>query len=202
MTAAATAIHEVASDVLIFFSGLNADTYIDPIPLGKTLTGTSGTSTEKKTAKFVPTDFAWANKTVLEIHKYDFEATQNPCPQFKANWYKQGFQAVNASDPATKYVLPMVITEWGFIQNGVWWNQTTYNKCLIEMVRDYQVGWMQWELSGSFYLQTRPGRNPKTIQGLEEFWGLLNYNWTAVRDSVTLKNSLEKMVAALNIKNT
>ncbi|KAF2635399.1 glycoside hydrolase [Massarina eburnea CBS 473.64] len=198
MTAAADAVHEAAPDALIFFSGLSYDTYIDPIPLGKTLNGTSGTSTANKTAVFNPSTFSWSDKIVLEIHKYDFEATQNSCPVFKANWYKKGFQAVNASDPETKYLFPMVISEWGFIQNGTYWNQTTYNKCLIEMVRDYQVGWMQWEISGSFYLQTRPNRVPQTIQGLEEPWGLLNYTWDGVRDPVTVENSLSKMIGALN----
>ncbi|KAJ4359451.1 uncharacterized protein N0V89_000004 [Didymosphaeria variabile] len=198
MTAAADAVHEAAPDALIFFSGLSYDTYIDPIPLGKTLNGTAGTATANKTATFVPSNFAWEDKIVLELHKYDFEVTQNSCPTFKANWYKQGFQAVNASDPATQYLFPVAITEWGFIQNGTYWNQTTYNKCLIEMVEDYRVSWMQWEISGSFYLQTRPNRTPNTIQGPEEFWGLLNYKWDAVRDPVTVENSLDKMIAALD----
>ncbi|KAF2243898.1 glycoside hydrolase family 5 protein [Trematosphaeria pertusa] len=198
MTAAADAVHEAAPDALLFFSGLSYDTYIDPIPLGKTLNGTAGTSTANKSAKFVPSNFPWNDKIVLEIHKYDFEATQDPCPTFKSKWYKQGFQAVNASDPQTEYTFPMVITEWGFIQNGTYWNQTTYNRCLIEMVEDYQVGWMQWELSGSFYLQTRLGRTPATIQGLEEFWGLLNYNWNDVRSPVTVENSLDKLIQALD----
>lgn len=197
MTRAANSVHEAAPDALIFFSGLNFDTYIDPIPLGKTLNGTAGTSTSNKTAKFVPSDFAWEKKIVLELHKYDFEATRSPCSVFKANWYKQGFQAVNETDPATKYLLPVAITEWGFIHNGTYWNQTTYNTCLIQMVEEYKVSWMQWEISGSFYLQTRPNRTPNTIQGQEEFWGLLNYNWDGVRDPVTVENSLKKMIAAL-----
>lgn len=198
MTAAADAVHKAAPDALIFFSGLSYDTYIDAIPLGKTLNGTSGTTTANKTAKFVPSDFPYENKIVLEIHKYDFEATQDPCPKFKDAWYKKGFQAVNPSDDATEYLFPMVISEFGFIQNGTYWNQTTYNKCLIEMVEDWKVGWMQWELSGSFYLQTRPGRTPTTIQGLEEAWGLLNYNWSAVRSPVTVENSLDKLITALD----
>lgn len=198
MTAAANAVHEAAPDVLIFFSGLSYDTYIDPIPLGNTLNGTTGTATENKTTKFVPSDFAWQDKIVLKLHKYDFEATQVPCPTFKSNWYQRGFQAVNASDPATQYLFPIAITEWGFIQNGTYWNQTTYNKCSIEMVEDYQVSWMQWELSGSFYVQTRTDRTPNTLQGPEEFWGLLNYGWNEVRSPVTVENSLDKMIAALD----
>ncbi|KAH8725048.1 glycoside hydrolase superfamily [Phaeosphaeriaceae sp. PMI808] len=197
MTAAADAVHKASPDTLIFFSGLSYDTYIDPIPLGKTLQGTSGTSSAGKSAKFIPTNFAFKDKIVLEIHKYDFEATKDDCATFKRKWYKSGFQAINPSDPTTKYVFPVVISEWGFIHNGVYWNQTTYAKCLVEMVKEYKVGWQHWELSGSFYIQTRPGRQPATIQGLEEFWGLLNYNWTAIRSPVTLENSLYKMIDAL-----
>ncbi|KAF2112788.1 glycoside hydrolase superfamily [Lophiotrema nucula] len=197
MTAAAKAVHEADSDALIFFSGLSFDTFIDPIPLGKALNGTNGTSTAGKSAVFNPSDFAFKDKIVLEIHKYDFEATQDDCPTFKSQWYEKGFQALNASDPNTRFLFPMVLSEWGFIQNGTYWNQTTYNKCLIEMVEDWKFGWMQWELSGSFYLQTRPGRTPATIQGLEEAWGLVDYNWTTVRSPITVENSLDKMIAAL-----
>jgi endoglucanase len=199
MTAAADAVHEANSDALIFFSGLSYDTYIDPIPLGKTLNGTSGTATEGKSAVFVPDEFAFKEKIVLEIHKYDFEETQDDCETFKSKWYQQGFQAVNPDDPATKYAFPMVISEWGFKMDDVYWNQTTYAKCLVEMVRDYQVGFQHWALGGSFYLQTRPGRDPLVIVGLEEFWGILNYNWTAIRSPVSIENSLSKMVEVLEV---
>jgi endoglucanase len=116
---------------------MSYDTYIDPIPLGKTLNGTTGKLTAGKPAKFVPGNFAYENKIVLEIHRYDFEATQEDCATFKRKWYHKGFQSVNPEDPATKYLLPLVSSEWGFIQNGTYWNQTTYSKCLVEMVKEY-----------------------------------------------------------------
>ncbi|KAF2270001.1 glycoside hydrolase [Lojkania enalia] len=197
MTSAANAVHEADPDALIFFSGLSYDTYIDPIPLGKMLNGTDETATEGKSVIFIPNNFPYKDKIVLEIHKYDFEATQDDCPTFKSKWYEKGFQALDASNPATKYLFPMVLSEWGFIHNGTYWSQTTYNKCLIEMVEDWQFSWQHWELSGSFYLQTRPNRTPNTIQGLEEFWGLLNYDWSTVRSPVTIENSLSKMITAL-----
>ena len=198
MTEAANTVHQVAPNALIFFSGLSYDTYIDAIPLGKPLNGTAGTSTANKSAVFNPDNFAWNNKAVLEIHKYDFENTQDDCDTFTSKWYEKGFQAVDPSNPATKHLFPMVISEWGFIHNGTYWNQTTYNRCLIEMVKKWEVGWMQWELSGSFYLQTRPNRVPQTIQDLDEAWGLLNHNWSAIRSPITLENSLFKMIAALD----
>lgn len=197
MTSAADAVHKTDPNALIFFSGLSYDTYIDPIPLGKTLNGTTGTSTAGKSANFVPSNFAFKDKIVLEIHKYDFEATHDDCETFKSKWYKKGFQSVNPKDPATKYLFPLVISEWGFIQNGTYWNQTTYAKCLVSMVEEYQVGWQHWEISGSFYLQTRPSRTPKTIQDLDEAWGLLNHDWSAIRSPITLENSLYKMIDAL-----
>ena len=198
MTEAADAVHEADPEALIFFSGLSYDTYIDPIPLGKTLNGTNGTATAGKTASFVPNNFAYKDKIVLEIHKYDFEATQDDCDAFKRKWYAKGFQAINPNDTATKYLFPMVISEWGFVHNGTYWNQSTYAKCLVEMVKEYQVSWQHWELSGSFYLQTRPGRKPlETIVAGEEYWGLLDYNWTAIRSPITLENSLYKMIDAL-----
>jgi endoglucanase len=65
------------------------------------------------------------------------------------------------------------------------------------MVKEYQVGWQHWELSGSFYLQTRPNRKPSTLQGIDEAWDLLNFNWAAVRSPDTVENSQDKMIEAL-----
>ncbi|EOA91765.1 glycoside hydrolase family 5 protein [Exserohilum turcica Et28A] len=198
MTAAADAVHTAAPNALIFFSGLSYDTYIDPIPLGQPLQGTANTATAGKTATFDPSTFAWKNKIVLEIHKYDFEQTHDDCTTFKTKWYQKGFQAVNASDPNTKHLFPMVISEWGFINNGVYWNQTTYAACLVEMVKEYKVGSMNWVLAGSYYLQTRPGRTPATLIGPDEAWGILNYDWSDTRSPVTVENSLLKMGEALS----
>ena len=114
MTAAASAVHAVNPELLKFFSGMSFDTYIDAIPLGKSLNGTNGTSTAGKTAIFDPSDFGWEDKAVLEIHKYDFEATKDNCSTFKSKWYEQGFQALDVSNSETKFFFPMVLSEWGF----------------------------------------------------------------------------------------
>lgn len=57
-------------------------------------------------------------------------------------------------------------------------------------------GWMQWELSGSFYVQTRAA----TLQDVDETWGLLNHNWTTIRSPLTVKESLYAMIKATLIK--
>lgn len=168
MTAAAAAVHEVAPQALIFFSGLNFDTTIRPLPLGQTLNGTSGTATAGKTAVFNPNSYAYKDKIVLEIHKYDFEKTQDNCTYFGSKWYNLGFQALNANDPVTKYTFPVVISEWGFIRDGKYYQQTTYNKCLIEFVNKWKVSWMQWDVAGSYYVRKRNGA---TTLDDDEAWG-------------------------------
>lgn len=196
MTAGASTVHAVAPGALKFFSGFNFDVDISPIPLGLALTGTNGTSTEGKVAYFNPSHFPFADKIVLELHKYDFEHTNLSCDAFGAVLYDAGYSTLNRTDPAVKYHLPVMMTEWGFAQDGIYWNSTTYNKCLIEFMDKWKPsGWMQWELSGSFYTQTRV-RVPPTIQDLDEGWGLLNHNWTAIRSPITVENSLDKMLKA------
>ena len=62
------------------------------------------------------------------------------------------------------------------------------------MVKKWKVGWLQWDLAGSYLIRTRNGVG---VQDDDEAWGLLNHNWTATRAPVTVENSLEKMVEAL-----
>lgn len=105
---------------------------------------------------------------MLELHKYDFEHTQLSCSSFGNSLSQVGFLAVDDRNPETKFLFPVVLTEWGFAQDGVYWNRTTYNRCLIEFVDYWKVGWFQWELSGSFYVRTRSG---VSIQDEDETWG-------------------------------
>lgn len=198
MTAAASVVHAAAPKALIFFSGFNYDENLIPVVEGEVLNGTAGTSTAGKSATFNPGDFAWKDKMVLELHKYDFENTQAACDAFAETLYVEGYNTLNATDPAVVYHLPMILTEWGFIQNGTYWNQTTFNPCLIKFMQNLKdrgvaSGWIQWELSGSFYIKTSDG---VSIQDLDEAWGLLNHNWTAIRSPITVANSLQKMIDA------
>ncbi|KAH9204480.1 hypothetical protein DL95DRAFT_398475 [Leptodontidium sp. 2 PMI_412] len=97
---------------------------------------------------------------------------------------------------SAKLHLPMLLSEWGFIQNGTYWNQTTYNKCLIEFMGKYKPsGWMQWELAGSFYRKTSYATGVQ-VQDLDEAWGLLDHEWKGTRSVVTVENSLTKMIEA------
>lgn len=168
MTAAADAVHEAAPEVLIYFSGLDYDTKLSKIPLGEELNGTSGTPTEGKSATFNPSDFPYENKIALELHKYDFEETQIPCDEFISGFYDYGFHALDPDNEETVYLFPVAITEWGFIQDGEYFNSTTYNECMIEFVEKYKPGFFQWDVAGSYYIQTKDGA---TIQDKDEAWG-------------------------------
>lgn len=193
MTEAATAVHSAAPNVLLVFSGLDYDTKISPIVKGLPLNGTSGTSSAGKSVVFQPSNFPYANRIVLELHKYDFENTQATCDDFGKSLYNAGYSSLNTTDPITKYNFPVLLTEWGFTQNGTYWRDTTYNKCLIAFMDKWKPsGWMQWELAGSFYVQTRAA----TVQDSDEGWGLLTHDWSAIRSQVTVDESLSKMVDA------
>jgi endoglucanase len=194
MTTAASVVHAAAPDALIFFSGFNYDVDMIPVVKGLPLNGTTGTATAGMSTVFKPSDFPYEKKIVLELHKYDFEHTQAACDAFGDTLYNAGYNTLNTTDPAVVNHLPMILTEWGFTQNGTYWNDTSYNRCLIEFMQKWKPsGWIQWELSGSFYIKTSNG---VSVQDLDEAWGLLNHNWTAVRSPITIAESLEKMIEA------
>ena len=93
--------------------------------------------------------------------------------------------------------MPIVLTEWGFIQNGTYWFDTTYNDCLIQFMTEYKPsGWIQWELSGSFYIKST-GVPLVSVQDVDEGWGLLNHTWNVIRSPIMVANSLDKMISAL-----
>ncbi|KAI5299156.1 hypothetical protein KEM55_002506 [Ascosphaera atra] len=196
MTTAANAVQSQSTKPLLFFSGLNFDTFIQPIPLNQTLNGTAGTSTEGKTAVFDPNSFDFKDKIVLELHKYDSGKSTQDCSTWGDSLYSQGFQALNASDPKTKHTFPVVLSEFGFAQDGAYWYESTYNQCLIDFARKHKIGWLQWVLSGSYYTHWQGGDS--YTQDADESWGLLNHDWSAYRSNVTVENSIKKMVQAVD----
>ncbi|KAH6666258.1 glycoside hydrolase superfamily [Halenospora varia] len=184
MTSAATIINKAAPEALIFFSGLDYDTKISPIPLGSALTSGS------KTATFNPSSFPFKNKIVLELHRYDNDAKDESCAQLESNLMSAGYISIDPSNSKTKYKFPMVLTEWGQAQDGKAFSATTYSKCLVEFMQKWKPsGWIQWDLAGSYYLR-------EGTQDRDESWGLLNHEWSAVRSSASMDGSIGKMVKA------
>jgi hypothetical protein len=99
---AAKVINSANNVVLIFFSGLNYDNDMSPIPTA----GNVGNNTH-----FHKSDFTFSNKLVLELHNYDTGATS--CSSLESSLYSAGFDALDTSNPDIVNVMPVVMTEWG-----------------------------------------------------------------------------------------
>nr|POE89867.1 hypothetical protein CFP56_20336 [Quercus suber] len=155
MIPAAEGIHSNNSSPLIFLSGLAYDSDVSPLVNKKfTLDGTN---------HFDPSAFDFSNKLVLELH--DYQGGAAACSDIKETLYGGGYGAMNVSD-SLYYHVPVVLTEFGFGQiDGS--DEGVYAQC----IKDYLTslpggpgGWMQWLLSGSYYVR-------QGTANYEEVWG-------------------------------
>lgn len=160
MTAAASAVHTVNPDILIYFSGLDSDTNIGP--------GVEGSTSFDPGFTFSIASYEWADKFVWEMH--DYEWTFTSCPSYEASLLNSGFDAVNESDPRANRA-PLVISEWGHDETDASnAYQSGYSTCLTTFMESYQLSWMLWVLAGSYYIR-------EGIQDYDETWGMLYSNF-------------------------
>lgn len=174
----AKAINTANSDVLVYLSGLGYDTWITPVFEQTALT--PGSEIFDKTAFS-----GFSDKLVLEIHNY--EKTVGDCGTLKNHLYTKGFQGMNSTDPATKAVFPVQLTEWGHLMDATTWHGV-YSTCLISYVASTKASWFMWVIAGSYY--TRKG-----IQDDDELWGLLNHDWTDWRNSEFVQSALTPLIS-------
>lgn len=160
MVAAAKGINAANPDTLIFLSGMGFDTTLSPIPTGANLG--SGTT-------FLKSNFAYANKLVLEIHNYQTTATA--CSSITSTLNSGGYNALSTTDTAVKNVMPVVLTEWGHDQTNAEY-KGVYHTCLNSYLGGLKAGWMLWALGGSYYIR-------EGTQDYDETWGLYNHNWVS-----------------------
>ena len=176
--AAADIVNAANPDILIFFSGLNFDTTLQPIPWADDLGDGK---------KFLLTDFKYADKIVLEMHNYQNSATN--CGDIEGGLWNNGFRATG--EKAVNR-MPVLLTEFGFTQADSSYNGV-YASCLRKLMPQWKSGWMVWALGGSYYIRSE-------TQDYEETWGLLNHDWTAWRneDAITaLKGMVDATLAAV-----
>lgn len=171
--AAADIVNAANPDILIFFSGLNFDTTLQPIPWADDLGNGK---------KFLLTDFKYADKLVLEMHNYQNSVTN--CGDIEGGLWNNGFRA---TDEQAVNRMPVLLTEFGFSQDDGSYN-SVYATCLRKLMPQWKSGWMVWALGGSYYIRSG-------TQDFEETWGLLNHDWTAWRNSDAI-NALQGMVDA------
>ncbi|CAH0026291.1 unnamed protein product [Clonostachys rhizophaga] len=173
------AVHAANPDVLVILSGLNYDTTMQPVVRGQALS--------PGTATFSFDDFAgFKNKLVIELHNYDRSASS--CSALSGSLYNGGAQAMNPDEASTVNVFPVLVTEFGFPQDGSSW-QTVYVTCLAEWMPNNTAGWFQWVVVGSYMIRSG-------VQDYDESWGLYNHDWSAWRDSAYINNVLIPSVEA------
>ncbi|RAH49530.1 cellulase family protein [Aspergillus brunneoviolaceus CBS 621.78] len=170
-------VHSANPDLLIFFSGLNFDVTLSPIPTASDLG--SGTV-------FLKTDFDFADKIVLELHNYDSSASS--CSSLSSSLLSDGFNALETDDSSIKNVLPVVLTEFGYAQDDTTYTGV-YASCLAEWIPSVHAGWMVWVLAGSYYIR-------EGTQDYDETWGLLDHTWSDWRSSEAIENGIAPMVNA------
>ncbi|KAF3356917.1 Protein fat-free-like protein [Verticillium dahliae VDG1] len=167
MRAGADAVHAANKDVPIILSGLDYDTFVTPV--------FRGTPLEPSDQVFSRDDFVGygEDKLILEIHNY--ETNTNSCDSLRYNLYNKGFQAMNASDPATVNVFPVQLTEYGHSMEDGSWKTKVYQPCLAEYLPEVKANWFIWVIVGRYY--TRQG-----VQEFDDSWGLMNPDWSGWRN--------------------
>lgn len=173
------AISSANADVLIFLSGLESDTTLEPV--------TNETALRPGSGRF-ELDESTVNKIVLELHNYD-NINKGPglnnCTALEEELLSDGFQALQ-SDAPNKF--PVVMTEFGFVQDDTTW-QGTFASCIEEFLADQQAGWMIWSLGGSYYIR-------EGVQDYDESWGLLSHDWSSWRSPGHINGSFATLVDA------
>lgn len=178
VVAAANVVNKANPDILIFFSGLDYDTKLTPIPSAVDLG--NGKS-------FKLSDFSYKNKIVLELHNYDNSATA--CSSIEDGMWNNGFRA---TWPTAVNRMPVILTEFGFNQADSSYNGV-YATCWRKLMPQWQSGWMVWVVSGSYYIRSG-------TQDYEETWGLLSHDWSTWRNSAAI-TALKSMIDA-TLKST
>lgn len=176
----AGAIHQANPDVLIFLSGINGDTDLQPV--------VEGTALVPGNATFNSGDFAgYREKLVLELHSYDIVFPVANCPSYNDNLFEMGYSAQTGN--ATNR-FPVVMTEWGFTNDASTWRNSTYATCVQQFLKDVVpgAGWMIWVIGGSYY--TRQGD-----QDHDESWGLLTHDWSDWRSPEFIDGGLKPLVS-------
>lgn len=162
MVQGAEAVHAANPDVLVILSGLNFDkdlSYIAKRPVNLTFKG----------------------KLVFEAHWYAFTDGQawvsgNPnqvCGQVAANMKRMSGYLVDQG-------WPLFVSEFGVDLRGTNVNDNRYLNCFIAYAAELDLDWALWTLVGSYYYR-------QGVIGMEEFYGILNWDWTQVRNASFLQ---------------
>ncbi|KAK4376950.1 hypothetical protein RND71_003246 [Anisodus tanguticus] len=162
MQKGAEAVHAANSDVLVILSGLSFDkdlSFLHQRPLNLTFSG----------------------KLVFEIHRYGFtdgdtwstENANQACGEVLNDMVSKGAFVLEQG-------YPLFVSEFGADQRGTNVNDNRFFNCFLGLAAELDFDWALWTLVGSYYL--RDG-----IVGLNEYYGVLDWNWFDIRNSSFLQ---------------
>jgi len=197
MVLAANTVNAANPNLLIFFAGLDSDITIYPIPTGSNL---------GDGVKFIKSDFAYADKLVLELHNY--MSSTFSCDVLELYLYKSGFNALNADDSAVVNVMPVVMTEFGYAQDQSDVD-SIYATCLKSYLPSQQAGWMVWTVAGSYYIRSGVQDSDETYGEYRSIMillvmkssancgsGILNHQWSDYRNETIFEQGVAQLIAA------
>jgi endoglucanase len=135
-TAATDAIHEVNSDILVSWSGMQFDQDLSAVTSGKNLNVAPCYKCDpirdgyrREPIVFDLDKHPWAKKVFYELHMYSMSEDQDTgdCDIIKAELYRNGFNALGMSKPDACDIIddcpdavrevPVVMTEFGWAQD-------------------------------------------------------------------------------------
>lgn len=187
LTHGAEAIREVNPDILITVGGMNFDFDLSALTAGAPYNSTPCTDCDPSDSEehFNVTNYPWGNKTVFELHRYNIG---NDCEEFEVELYKSGLNAMEVDKPSgcnqtnncseAVNIAPVIITEFGENEDAP---ISDRQKCFRGYLTANNVSWAMWALPGSYRIRSG-------IQGYNETFGLLNYNWTGWRNSSNIED--------------
>uniref|UniRef100_A0A7N0VJA4 Ricin B lectin domain-containing protein n=1 Tax=Kalanchoe fedtschenkoi TaxID=63787 RepID=A0A7N0VJA4_KALFE len=162
MQQGAEAVHSANPDVLVILSGLSFD--LDLSFLRKQ-----------------PARLSFRNKAVYEVHWYGFS---DGTAWVDNNANQVCRRVVDTFMSRVGFLIdqghPLFMSEFGGDQRGGNVNDNRYLNCLMSVAADLDLDWALWTLVGSYYF--RDG-----VIGMEEFYGLMNRDWSNVRNSTFLQ---------------
>jgi endoglucanase len=187
-TAATDAIHEVNSDILVSWSGMQFDQDLSAVTSGKNLNVAPCYKCDpirdgyrREPIVFDLDEHPWAKKVFYELHMYSMSEDQDTgdCEIIKAELYRNGFNALGMSKPDACDIIddcpdavrevPVVMTEFGWAQDPTLLNDTLQN-CIKEFTLEHDISWAVWSLAGSYRIRSGG-------QDVDDTWALLNHEW-------------------------
>ncbi|CAH9108450.1 unnamed protein product, partial [Cuscuta europaea] len=162
MQQGAETVHAANPNVLVILSGLSFDKDLSFL-------------------KSRPVNLTFSGKLVFEVHRYSFTDGQEwasgnsnrACGRISNDIMSRGGFLLDKG-------YPLFVSEFGIDQRGINVNDNRYISCFLGLAAELDLDWALWTLAGSYYIR-------EGTVGLEEFYGVLTWNWSQPRNTTFLQ---------------